>query len=250
LHHEPNETSGRFVIPYLGARREEQMVRHLASLPDADTSLYRRIHGVPLWSTISTRAALFQRHPLRAPSGKPSPYHLVGLLQGDLPGRPIGQLSVMGPLLLITSLPSLVYEGVRYSLTESERWFEPDYDDSGWRRVDLPNYTVPTPWEYPPRPSANWEQRPVYFRTSLVHPAALPTFLGISFPTFGSPGEHGEVKHLFLNGLEVGSPSLHSPYLLLYDIAPYLRLGENSLALAVGGGAHFVPDLFTVSVKP
>jgi hypothetical protein len=250
LHHEATETSGRFIIPYLGARREEQMVRHLANLPEADTSLYRRIHGVPLWSTIFTRAALFQLHPLRAPSGEPSPRHLVGLLQGDLPGRPIGQLTVTGPLLLVTSLPSLAYEGVRYSFTESERWFEPDYNDSGWRRVDLPNYTVPIPWEYPPRPSAHWEQRPVYFRTSLVHQAASPTFLGISFPTFGAPEEHGEVKRLFLNGLEVGSPSLRSPYLLLYDITPYLRLGENNLALAVGGGANFILDLFTVSVKP
>jgi hypothetical protein len=47
----------------------------------------------------------------------------------------------------------------------------------------------------------------------------------------------------------VGSPSLRSPDLLLYDITPYLRLGDNSLALAVGGGPHFILDLFTITLE-
>jgi hypothetical protein len=42
---------------------------------------------------------------------------------------------------------------------------------------------------------------------------------------------------------------VRSPDLLLYDITPYLRLGDNSLALAVGGGPHFILDLFTITLE-
>ena len=115
--------------------------------------------------------------------------------------------------------------------------------------MHLPGYTVPAPWDYPPRPSMTWERRPVYFRTRLTHRAASPTLLGVSFPTFGSPEERGEVERLFLNGVQVGSPSVRSPDLLLYDITPYLRSGDNSLALAVGGGSHFILDLFTFTLE-
>jgi hypothetical protein len=249
LHHRPAETPGKFVIPYLGARAEEKMVQRLTTLPGADTSLYHKIQGVPLWSNIFSTASLFSLHPPSAPSGEPSPYHLVGVLKGDLPGRPIGEVVAVGPMILIRSLPSIVYEGVRYSVAGGAGWHTPGYDDSAWKPITLPGYAVPIPWEYPPRPSMSWERRPVYVRVKLVHRVASPTFLGVSFPTFGSPDEDGQVERLFLNGIEVGQPSLHTGDLLLYDITPYLRLGDNLLALAVGGGPHFILDLFTITLE-
>ena len=249
LHHDPAATPGRFVIPYLGARGEEQMIQRLTSMPGADTSLYHKIHGVPLWSTIFSRASLFLLYPPRPPAADSSPHHLIGLLRSDLPGSPLGEIDSSGPLILLRSLPSLDYENVRVSVVERPRWHDPGYDDSGWRRMHLPGYTVPAPWDYPPRPSMTWERRPVYFRTRLTHRAASPTLLGVSFPTFGSPEERGEVERLFLNGVQVGSPSVRSPDLLLYDITPYLRSGDNSLALAVGGGSHFILDLFTITLE-
>ncbi len=249
LHHSPAETPGRFVVPYLGARREERMIQRLTSLPGSDTSIFHRIHGVPLWSTIFSRASLFVLYPPRAPSGEASPYHVIGLLQNDLSGRPIGQVYSDGPLILVRSRPSLVYEAARYSVAGGSGWHEPDYNDSAWRPIALPGYTVPIAWEYPPRPSMTWERRPVYFRMKLAHQLQSPTLLGVSFPTFGSPDERGEVEQLFLNGMKVGDPSVRSPDLLLYDVTPYLREGDNRLALAVGGGPHFILDLFTLDLE-
>lgn len=225
------------------------MVQRLTSLPGADTSLYHKIHGVPLWTTIFSRASLFVLHPPRVPAGEPSPYHLVGLLRGDLPGKPIGQIDSVGPMVLIRSLPSLAYEGVRYSFAAGAGWHEPGFDDSAWWRITLPGYAVPVPWEHPARFSMTWERVPVYFRVPLAHRNGSRTFLGVSFPTFASPEELGEVKQLFLNGTEVGHPHLRSPDLVLYDITPYLKGGNNTLALAVGGGTHFILDLFTVSLE-
>jgi hypothetical protein len=250
LHHEPGEATGTFVIPYLGARQEEQMIRRLTSLPEAGaTSFYQRLHGVPLWSTIQSRAALFLVYPPPVRSGESSPFHLLGLLQADIPGRPVGQTYSMGPLILIRSLPSLDYVSVRYSVENTPRWYEANYNDAGWSRMNLPGYAVPTPWESPTVPSMTWAQRPIYFRAKLAHHGTLPTFLGVSFPTLGSAEEYGEVEHLFLNGVEVGQPHLRSPDLLLYNITPQLRPGDNTLALAVGGGAHFILDLFTFSLE-
>ena len=249
LHYSPTETAERFVVPYLGARREERMIQRLTSLPGADASIFHRIHGVPLWSTIFSRASLFMLYPPLAPSGEASPFHVIGLLKDDLSGRPIGQVYSDGPLIVVRSLPSLAYEAARYSVAGTSGWYEPDYNDSAWRPIALPGYLVPIASEYPPRFSMTWERRPVYFRMRLAHRPQSQTLLGVSFPTFGSPDERGEVEQLFLNGIKVGAPSVRSPDLLLYDVTPYLRNGDNSLALAVGGGPHFILDLFTLALE-
>lgn len=252
LLHDPASSPGRFVIPYLGTRQEERMIQRLTSLPGADATIYQKIHGIPLWSTIFSRAALFWLHPPPAPSGTTSPYHLVGLLRTDLPSRPLGEVMAMGPMVLIRARPSIVYEASRYSFVESPRWHEPGYGDAGWKRVSLPGYTVPNPLEYPPwnyPRSMSWERRPVHVRITLVHQTAARTLLGVSFPTFGSAEEEGRVERLYLNGAEVGQPHLRTGDLDLYDITPYLRRGNNLLALAVDGGPHFIPDLFTVSLE-
>ncbi len=245
----PAETPGKWVIPYLGARNEEMMVRRLTTQPGTDTSLYQRIHGIPLWSTIFSRASLFLLHPPRDISGEPSPEHFVGILRQDLPGRPIGHFYSHGPLILIKSLPSIAYERVRYTADVTSLWYEPGYDDSRWRNMTLPGYTLPIPWEFPRRHSMTWERLPVYFRVRVVYQATSHMLLGVSFPTSGSPDEYGEVRHLYLNGIELRHPLLRSPDLLLYDITPHLKAGENILAIAAGGGAHFILDLFTVSLE-
>jgi len=252
LLHEPAASPGTFVMPYLGTRQEERMIRRLTSLPEADTTIYQRIHGIPLWSTIFSRTALFWLHPPPVSSGAPSPYHVVGLLQTDLPGRPVGEVSAVGPMVLIRSLPSIVYQAARYSYAEGPRWYAPGYDDTGWKRISLPGYAVPNPLQYPPwnyPRSMSWERRPVRFRIPLAHQTAARTLLGVSFPTFGLGDEEGRADRLYLNGVEVGHPHLRTEDLLLYDITPHLRRGNNLLALAVDGGPHFILDLFTVSLE-
>ncbi len=252
LLHEAAESPGTFVIPYLGTRQQERMIQRLTSLPEADTTIYQRIHGIPLWSTIFSRAALYWLHPPPVPSGTASPYHLVGLLQTDLPGRPVGDVIVVGPMILIRSLPSIVYEGARYSFAASPGWYEAGYDDAGWKPISLPGYAVPNPLEYPPwnyPRSMSWERRPVHFRVRLVHQTAARTLLGVSFPTFGFGDEEGRVERLYLNGVEVGRPHLRTGDLDLYDITSSIRRGDNLLALAVDGGPHFILDLFTVSLE-
>jgi hypothetical protein len=246
---DPAETPGTWVVPYLGARNEEMMVRRLTDRPETDVSIYQKIHGVPLWSLIFSRASLFLLHPPRETFGEPSAYHFVGMLRQDLPGKPVGAVYSRGPLILIRSLPSIAYERVRYATVVPPLWYEPGYDDSGWRSVTLPGYTLPIPWEFPPRPSITWERSPVYFRARLVHEATSRMLLGASFPASGAPGEYGEVKHIYVNGIELADPSLRSPDLRLYDITTHLKPGENILAVAVEGGAHFVLDLFTVSLE-
>jgi len=243
----PAETPGKWVIPYLGAGNEEMMVRRLIDQPGTDTSLYQKIHGIPLWSTIFSRASLFLLHPPRDISANPSPEHFVGILRQDLPGKPIGEFSSHGPLILIKSLPSIDYERVRYATDVPSLWYEPGYDDSRWRRMVLPGYTLPIPWEFPRSPSMTWERVPVYLRVRMVYQATSKMLLGISFPTSGSPDEYGEVKHLYVNGIGLRHPLSRSSDLLLYDITPHLKAGENILAIAAGGGAHFILDLFTVS---
>ena len=246
---DPAETPGKWVVPYLGARNEELMVRRLIDQPGTDTSLYQKIHGIPLWSTIFSRASLFLLHPPRETLGEPSADHFVGILRQDLPGKPVGHVYSRGPLILIRSLPSIAYERVRSTTVVPPLWYEPGYDDSGWRSITLPGYTLPIPWEFPPRPSITWERPPVYFRARLVYEATSRMLLGASFPTSGGPGENGEVKLLYVNGIKLGYPSLRSPDLQLYEITTHLRPGENILAIAVEGGAHFVLDLFTVSLE-
>jgi len=249
---DPAASPGKFVIPYLGTRQEERMIQRLTRLPDADPTLYQRLHGIPLWSTIFSRAALFLLYPPPASSGTPSPYHLVGLLRADLPARPVGEVLAVGPMSLIKALPSLAYREARVTYVERPGWYQPAHDDTRWARIALPGYAVPDPLAYPPwryPRSMHWERRPVYLRIRLAHRAQGRTMLGIGFPTFGSADEEGRVTRLYLNGVEVGPPHTQTGDLLLYDIARVLRNGDNLLALAIDGGPHFVLDLFTVSLE-
>ena len=264
--------AGETIMPYLGAWQEEAATRLLLQLGRDDPDLIRKLHGLPLWSLIQSRAILFLSGgvPLDKEASVKEGYHrpgplvdpqrrYLGIRKADLPGRPLGETISSGPLWLVRYHSPLVYDSlyIRFS-------------PNGPRQpIAVPAYTLPDPRVTPPEPDHVWPSVPVFVEGELnAQPSravvsermgsSLHTeqaarrlgqlFFGIASPVIAPWIDQAEVKKIVVNGQEIGSPWRDWPYLKLYNVTPYLQEGKGAFVVELDGPHHFVLDLFAVEV--
>lgn len=245
LYADAQDFPGETVMPYPGARQDEEMTQKVLELGAGDPDILRKIHGLPLWSLIQSRGALFLLHGDERGKDKEtrrpidSQAHYLGILQADLQGMPVGGALSIGPLRLLRFDSSLDYSSINYT-------YEPD---SSWRPVSVPTYAFPNAMVAPPDPDHMWEKTPVFIRGRLQPPKKGKLLFGVAFPAPIPWLNQAVVEELMINGRSVGPPWRAAPHLTLYDVTPYVTEQGGRFSLKLGGPNQFVLDLFAIEIE-